>query len=52
MRIHIAAVTVATLMLAPGVAAQAPKSLFFTASDGTTIHFYEIAGTGSPDAGA
>ena len=42
------AVCVIALLLAPGVNAQAPKSLFFTASDGTRIHYFDIAGNGSP----
>ena len=42
------AVGVITLLLALGVQAQAPQSLFFTASDGTKIHYFDIAGKGSP----
>jgi pimeloyl-ACP methyl ester carboxylesterase len=41
-------VAVAIVLLTSAVAAQAPKSLFFTASDGTKIHYFDIAGTGSP----
>jgi len=41
-------VAVAIVLLTSGVAAQAPKSQFFTASDGTKIHYFEIAGKGSP----
>ena len=48
MRKRAAAVAIATIFLATGVFAQAPKSQFFTASDGTKIHYFEIAGTGSP----
>lgn len=35
-------------VLTPPLFAQAPKSLFFTASDGTKIHYLVLAGNGSP----
>jgi pimeloyl-ACP methyl ester carboxylesterase len=42
-------VAVATsVLLTSSAAAQEPKSLFFTASDGTRIHYFDIAGKGSP----
>ena len=44
----ISVVAVAIALLTSGIAAQAPKSLFFTASDGTKIHYFDIAGKGSP----
>jgi pimeloyl-ACP methyl ester carboxylesterase len=37
-----------TVLGASSLAAQAPKSLFFTASDGTKIHYFELAGKGTP----
>jgi predicted alpha/beta-fold hydrolase len=43
-----AAAAVVGLFLAPSVAAQSPKSQFFTASDGTKIHYFEIGGKGTP----
>jgi pimeloyl-ACP methyl ester carboxylesterase len=43
-----AVVIVAVAMLVPAVAAQAPIGLFFTASDGTKIHYFDLAGRGSP----
>ena len=48
MRIRVITIAVATVLLTSGVAAQAPNSLFFTASDGTKIHYFDIAGKGSP----
>lgn len=48
MRKAAAIVVVAVTWLVSGVAAQAPRSMFFTASDGTKIHYFELAGKGSP----
>ena len=48
MRSLTAAVALTAAVFASPLAAQAPKSLFFTAADGTKIHYLEIAGKGSP----
>jgi pimeloyl-ACP methyl ester carboxylesterase len=48
MRGRLFVVIVAVVWLASSVAAQAPRSLFFTASDGTKIHYFDLAGTGLP----
>ena len=48
MRRAIAVIAVAIVILASSVAAQAPLGLFFTASDGTKIHYFDLSGRGSP----
>ncbi|HET9705997.1 MAG TPA: alpha/beta hydrolase [Vicinamibacterales bacterium] len=45
---RLAAAVALTVLCASSLAAQAPKSLFFTAADGTKIHYFEIAGKGTP----
>lgn len=47
MRVFAAAFALITV-LAPTMLAQEPRSLFFTASDGTKIHYLVLAGNGSP----
>jgi len=47
MRILLAAFTTAVMLIAP-LSAEDARSRFFTASDGTKIHFFELGASGTP----
>ena len=48
MRILLTALTTAVFMFAAPLGAEDAKSRFFTASDGTKIHYFELGTAGTP----